>query len=172
MLGALVRDIDWLIWTFGGVRRVYAKRRRSRNAEIDPSDVCYVSIRMRSGVISHLTESLTPMRDESNFLEVAGRQGVLHLEEDESAKPIRSWIHGGSAGGRPDYSSASPLHSDARQECIRQFIHRMENDRASLENEDAGQQAMRVAFAALESIRTGQAIAFADEAESGEERTG
>lgn len=74
-LDLLIHDIDWLLWTFGPIARVYAKSLTARN--IPGRDGVLAILRFHSGVIAHAEANWAYPGGFVTTLEVAGSDGIV-----------------------------------------------------------------------------------------------
>src|SRR5699024_8000194 len=69
-----IHDFDWLIWTFGDVKRVMAKQ--VKNDAGERVDYTLVTLRMGNGTVAHVELSWAKTELETSF-EIAGEKGML-----------------------------------------------------------------------------------------------
>lgn len=151
VLESMVHDLDWLRWTFGDVERIYAKGLRGNK----DAELVLLSVRMKNGVIAHITGSWAHYDGVTTFLEVAGREGVMTMKNDESTMPIRNMVR--TEGGM-ERRYESPIGVSPYQAELQHFVNCVQNDS---EPEVSGEEALKtleVGLAALQSLETGKAI--------------
>jgi predicted dehydrogenase len=79
-----IHDIDWLIWTFGDVERVMARKITKSNSKGTLLDVCFITLKMRSGTIAHIHLSWASPSFECSF-ELTGDNGMLAFNSTDTS---------------------------------------------------------------------------------------
>ena len=74
-LDLLIHDVDWLLWTFGPVARIYARGLTAR--QIPGRDGVLAILRFANGVIAHVEANWAYPGGFTTTLEVAGSDGIV-----------------------------------------------------------------------------------------------
>lgn len=147
-----VHDIDWLLWTFGPVERVYAKGLTERGFET--LDHALITLRHTSGTISHTEVTWADPKGGGATFEIAGDAGLLaHDARKEVSLSFRTETRTGT--GRPQVSTDDPYN---RQ--IAAFARAIREGAPLAVTGEEGRNAVAIAAAARESLKTGRAIAL------------
>ncbi|MDB4865905.1 MAG: gfo/Idh/MocA family oxidoreductase [Cohnella sp.] len=154
LLDLAIHDMDWLRWTFGEAERVYAKMASVEQGL--PGDHGFVSIRMKSGVIAHVTGSWAQADGFRTFLEIAGTGGVATFDS-ANIHSIRTTLRG---EGHPQHSAESPLSSNAYANELQHFIDCVEAGTEPLVNGEDAAKSLQLALAAIRSAESGQVVTF------------
>jgi len=163
VLDMLIHDIDYARWCFGEVERVFA--RGLTFSDVKDADHVLLTARFQNGAIGHLEGSWAfPPGNFRTRLEIAGDKGLL--EVDSLDKPpinvtLKQQDAALSAAGVP--VPESPMHptDDPYYREIAHFLVCLESGGAFLVSPQDGLEALRVALAAIESLRIGQPIDLA-----------
>jgi predicted dehydrogenase len=162
VLDMLVHDFDWLRWTFGEVERVYARGLRAPVSDRGPLDYALVSLRLRSGVIAHVTGSWAHTAGFRTTLEIAGDKATLE-HDSATTVPLAIANRVASTGKRTAGGVAvpeSPLAPPDDPYFLEQRAFLAALDTGStppITLEDA-REAVRIALAAIESITSGKVV--------------
>lgn len=147
-----VHDIDWLLWTFGPVVRVYAKGLTERGFE--RLDHALITMRHSSGAISHTEVTWADPKGGGATFEIAGDAGLLaHDSRREVSVSFRTETRTGTS--RPLSEADEPYD---RQ--IAAFAQAILTGGPLAVTGEEGRAAVAVAAAARESLKTGRAIAL------------
>ncbi len=158
-LDMIIHDFDWLRWTFGEVERVYAKG--LGDSRLPDQDYSLVTIRFNSGAIAHVEGTWS---DPSGFkvtFEIAGDAGLIEYNFNmPTASPLTIAMAGAEGQRRGVAVPESPMHTNPYQLELEHFLSSLEQGvPASITPKD-GIEAVRIALAANDSIKTGQPIVF------------
>lgn len=147
-----VHEFDWLLWCFGPVERVYARSLTDRLDSTDPRDYALVTLRHRSGAISHVECCWADPTTGYTAYEVAGDNGLLTHDSRKASTLTRS-SRSGKSSLAPLIPDDDPYHRQA--EAFVDAVHGKSTPIASVAD---GRAAVAVAAAAVESARTGKAV--------------
>lgn len=147
-----VHDIDWLLWTFGPIVRVYAKGLTERG--FDKLDHALITMRHASGAISHTEVTWADPKGGGATFEIAGDAGLLaHDSRREVSLSFRTETRTGTS--RPH-----SLADDPYDRQIAAFAQAIREGTPLAVTAEEGRAAVAVAAAARESLKTGRAIAL------------
>jgi len=155
ILDMALHDLDWLLWTFGPAKRVYAKGLYNRGYSF--LDYALITVRLASGTIAHVEGSWAETQGFRTHGEVAGDAGLLTYDSDET-EVLSVALH--QPPSTPpgvavptSYTATSPyvLQLERSARCIRGTADPMTTPKEALDT-------LRLSLAALESVETGQPI--------------
>jgi len=156
ILDLLIHDIDFLLWTFGDVERVYAKGLTYRDG-LD-MDYALLNIKLKSGAIAHIEGSWAhPAGSFHTTVEIAGSKGLISYD-NLSSKHIELSIKKKGAtetGPRVSMPEIEPA-DDPFVLQLRDFVESIREDREPSVTYKEALAACAVAFMALRSLQTGQ----------------
>lgn len=158
VLDLIIHDFDWIRWTFGPVKRVYAKG--LIDSGIPGKDYALVTLRMESGVIAHVEGSWARPSGFETSVEVAGSGGLLSFSSSEST-PLTIQLEGKDGGQTGMIVPESPTLADPYYLELQHFIECLEEGRAPDVKAEDGLEAVRIADAALRSMSTRQPVVMA-----------
>ena len=161
VLDLLIHDFDWLRWTFGEVERVYAKG--LAHSKLPSYDYALVTLRFCSGAIGHVEGT---WNDPSGFkvtVEIAGDAGLAEFNFNQPMGIPFQMALNPKAGeeGKPRTGVAipeSPATVNPYQAELQHFLDCLEAGVPPSITAHDGMEAVRIALAALESIRSGQPV--------------
>jgi UDP-N-acetylglucosamine 3-dehydrogenase len=157
ILDLLIHDIDYVRWCLGDVATVFA--RGLTFSDVDDADHVLLTMRFRSGALGHLEGSWAyPPGNFRTRLEIAGDGGLLECDSLDTL-PLSLTLKRGEtspAAGVP--VPESPMHAadDPYYREIAHFLSCLESGADFLVSPQDGLEALRIALAAIESLRTGQ----------------
>jgi UDP-N-acetylglucosamine 3-dehydrogenase len=162
-----IHDLDYAHWCFGDVERVFA--RGLTFAGVEPYDHALITLRFRNGAIGHIEGSWAypPDRFHTRF-EIAGDQGLLEFD-DLAPAPLTVTLKSESgkspqAPGTPKPHSPLAPRDDPYFLELAHFLNCLESGDAFLVSPQDGLEAVKLALAAIESIRIGRPV-YLDEFE-------
>jgi predicted dehydrogenase len=167
-----IHDIDFARWCFGDVERVFARGlypggMETRSGVQPPvsKDHALIILRFENGVIGHIEGSWAypPGRFRTLF-EIAGDQGLIEFDSMAPAPLTVTLLPESGADASPQLPDIprhhSPLASgdDPYYLELEHFVNCLENGDEFLVSPQDGLEAVRVALAAIESLRTGEPV--------------
>lgn len=158
VLDVAVHDIDFARWCCGEVERVFARGLTFAGKEFQ--DHALITLRFASGAIGHIEVSWAHPR--GNFrtrVEVAGDGGLVEwdsLDRPALVYELYDDEHGfRRRGSSPTADADEPYYAE-----LAHFIDVLEGRATPIVTARDGLEAVRVALAAIESMRTGKVIAM------------
>ena len=157
ILDLMIHDIDMARWIAGDAKRVYAKR-VSQAAPDSPIDYGSITITHESGALSHIAGAWAyPPPTFRTCFEICGSRGVLR-HDSALESPVSSYL-AAKPGEAPDVGlPSSPLADSPYDLEIADFASCIETGRVPRVTAEDGLQALRIALAAIESAKTGDAV--------------
>ena len=157
ILDLVIHDLDWMRWTFGEVERVYAKG--LSYTHLPAFDYSLITLRFKSGAIAHVEGTWADPGGFKVTLEVAGDEGLLEFNFNQpTGVPFRSALQVSDNTRASVAVPESPTNANPYQLELQHFIDCVvEGVTPSITPQD-GREAVRIACAAIESIRTGLPI--------------
>jgi predicted dehydrogenase len=149
----LTHDLDWLSWTLGPVRRVFA-RGLARGKKTVERDYTLAVLRFADGTIGHLEGSLAEAGEFYAAYEIAGDAGLLAYDTRRAA----------TLEARLMTAEGVETLSEAPQ-AVRPFVRQMRSFAQALAggapyevSGEAALPALRLAEAVYESVQTGSRV--------------
>jgi predicted dehydrogenase len=163
-LDVAIHDIDYQRWLCGDVARVFARGLTFRGLGVDHT---LITLRFASGAIGHIEGSWAfPAGNFRTYLELAGTEGLL-VHDSDDAQPLDVQYHSGAApAGAPVIGDPAPLDDDPYYQEFRHVLDALDSGSAFLVTPHDALAALRVALAAIESLRTGRPVDVATFEES------
>ena len=162
ILDVAIHDIDYQRWCFGEVERVFA--RGLSFADIEKCDHALITLRFANGAIGHIEGSWAhPAGQFRTRLELTGDQGLAEWDSlDRQAMQVAL-----KEDGQVDRHFASPTASedDPYYQELAHFVDCIVNDATPRVTAHDALMAVKIALAAIESVRTGQVVEIAKFAE-------
>lgn len=153
-LDVAIHDIDYQRWLCGEVARVFARGLTFRGLSVDH---VLMTLRFAGGAIGHIEGSWAfPAGNFRTFLELAGTQGLLAHDSDE-AQPLRVQYHAGAAPSSA-IGDMAPLDDDPYFKEFQHFLQALDSGSDFLVTPRDALAALRVALAAIESLRSGRPV--------------
>lgn len=170
-LDLAIHDIDYHRWIAGDVERVFA--RGLTFSGTPEADHAYLLLRFRSGAIGHIDANWTlPPGLFRTSLEIAGDRGLVEWNSFQPASIITA-LKDPEQPDKARQSSSSPVaeHDEPYYAQLAHVLDCLEQRKPFLVTPNDAVAALKVALAALESMRTGQPIELDSFTEPLAERT-
>lgn len=155
ILDSMIHELDFLSWTFGPVKRIFCKSLYGRMST-EAIDYALASIRMQSGAIAHVESSWCHYGQFCLDVEVAGEDGLIHYDNQESIPVRLSLIEPATLSRK--YVSESPVLAPAYYKILNGFFQTILGNGKNPVPPEQGFEAVRVALAAIESVETGRPV--------------
>lgn len=150
ILDLMIHDIDYVRSIAGDVSSVFAMSQKT-----DFKDYALVTLRFQNGVIGNLEGHWGFPGPFTTAIELTGKKGMIRFHTGE-ASPMKIWRHTSSPAGRPNVAiPESPAVQDPYYYELFHFIECIQQEKEALVTAEDGWKAMEIAFAAMESIRSG-----------------
>lgn len=159
-----IHDFDWLRWTLGDVKRLYARSVAAQRGS--GPDYALITMTFDAGAVAHVEAT---WMDPSGFrvaFEVCGSGGMIEYDS-RLAATLRTHVGALSASGDPRDAATlpkggpeaplSPTDDPYYQE-LRAFLDAVKSNAPPPVSPHDGWMAMSIALAALESAKTGRVV--------------
>lgn len=158
LLDLMIHDFDYARWVAGDVVSVYARSVRGREPHAG-EDYALAILKHANGAISNIEGGWAyPAPMFRTALEIAGSGGLIEHPADSST-PIGIYNKAAVGSDAPEVGlPLSPLSEDPYTTEIRHFYDVLVNGASPRVTAEDALAALRIALAASESARTGQAI--------------
>jgi predicted dehydrogenase len=157
-----IHDIDYVRWCFGEVERVFARGLTFANeAGKDPA---LITLRFATGAIGHIEGSWAfPPGQVHTRLEIAGDQGIVEWDSQKD-QPVQAALRTAPDSSEVNRTTLSPLapHDDPYHREMAHFLECLDNGKPFLVTPHDALMAVKVALAAIESMRRGEPVTVAD----------
>jgi predicted dehydrogenase len=142
-----IHDLDYLRWCWGDIERVFARRRRSRQAAHG-----FVTLRFENGAVGYVEASWDQpeTRPLTTELEFAGDDGLVELSS-ETESPYQQWTDDGSVVERP--VAKSPYQRE-----LEHFVNCLETGTTPDVGAEDAIESLRLALAAERSAERGDPV--------------
>lgn len=161
ILDLAIHDIDFQRWIAGDVTRVFARGLTFRGLAADHA---YISLRFRSGAVGHIDANWAlPPGLFRTRLEIAGDQGLMEWDSFQPA-PVIAVFKDEAVPGGTRHQSASPVaaQDEPYYAQLAHFLACLDSGTPFLVRPDDAVQALKVALAAIHSVRTGLPVDLTD----------
>lgn len=165
LLDLAVHDFDWLRWTLGEVESVYSRSVGAQKGK--GPDYALTLLKFESGAIGHVESTWMDPAGFRVTFEVCGSDGMI--EHDSRNSPsLRTAITAAVGGSASDPRSGAPIrtgpeaplspHDDPYFVQLSSFLEAVKEGREVPVAPEEGWAALAIAYAALESARTGEVV--------------
>lgn len=156
-----VHDIDFARWCLGDVERVFA--RGLCFADSGAKDHALLVLRFWNGAIAHIECSWAyPPGGFHTRFEIAGTRGVIEFDSRASPPVALAYGVGGATGSSSELASPVADRDDPYYLELNHFLRCVDTGEPFLVTAQDGLEAVRVALAAIESMRRRAPVALDD----------
>ncbi len=154
-----IHDLDYARWCFGEVERVFARGLTFAGRSM--VDHTLITLKFENGALAHLEGSwASPPSSFRTALELAGDAGLLEWDALEPM-PVQTTLRLDDEGAaKVPQSADSPLapEDDPYYLELKHFLERLETGGSFRVTPQDGLEALRLALAAIHSVKTGQPV--------------
>ncbi len=154
VLDMSIHDLDWLLWTFGPVQRVYAQGLYKRLPNLD---YALMSLRFESGAIAHVEGSWADLGAFRQSFEIAGSGGLIEYDSTRTVT-LNVQVRGAEGELEAVQRPSSPAPKSPYLLEDEHFIQCLKQDREPAVTVEDAFESMRLALACLESIEQGKVV--------------
>jgi UDP-N-acetylglucosamine 3-dehydrogenase len=157
-LDLAIHDFDFLLWTFGGVKRIFASGMLGR--DVHHADYMLAILNLQNGMLAHAEASWCEARGSFwTAFEIAGSEGLIEYDS-RTAKPLGLMKKQRNETDPTDRAlvQEKPLIENPYLRQMRHFLSCVESGSKPLVTVSDAYQALQVSLAAVESIRTGKPV--------------
>lgn len=156
ILDVAVHEFDWLLWTIGPVKSVYARSAKCDRPELEGAqDYALVMLEFANGCIGHVESTWMDPGGFRTTLEVCGSDGMIEHDSRQMQSVRRV-----DATGIPAVSNELLPTDDPYYQQIKAFYDAYKSGTAPPVSLEEGAAAVRLAVAALESAQTGRIVSL------------
>ncbi len=153
-----IHDFDWLLWTFGAVKRGYAQNLGNKKTA---GDYCLAILKFKCGVLAHVESSWmeAPGVFTTSF-EVSGSGGLIEYDMKD-ARTLALMMKKGTGALKAGTSlPESPCLEDPYVAQMKHFAQCVIEGEKPLAGADEGFESVRLALDLSRSARTGQPVIY------------
>ena len=155
ILDLVIHDIDWILHSFGDVKRVYAM---SLNGKAPGQEHCLLVLRLQNGAIAHVEGSWALPKGSAfhTSFEVVGTKAQVEFDSLRDAPVVLETAPQGVhqvAYLSPVLGALEPYTLE-----LQKFVDCVDHDTEPAVTGEEGLKVLRVALAALESSQTGKPV--------------
>lgn len=151
LLDLAVHDFDWILWTFGPIRRVFSQALTWSN--VGALDYALTTLTLENGAVAHVEATWADPGGFRVTFEVAGTGGLLEFDSRQKAT-----LRTATADGMRAEANLAPL-DDPYFKQLQAFLRAASGDAIPPIKAEEGMAAVAIAIAAMESARSGRPIA-------------
>lgn len=151
LLDLAIHDFDWLRWTFGEIKSLYA--RSTALAKGSGPDYALTVLTLESGAIAHVESTWMDPRGFATAFEIAGSDGLLNYDSREAASLTVATPE------KTAYEANFTPDEDPYYLELKAFLDAVAGSRPSPVGGVEGFHALAVSTAAIESAKTGKPVA-------------
>jgi len=144
-----VHDFDWLRWTFGEVKHLFARSLGARSGQ--GADYALTTLTFESGAVAHVESTWMDPAGGRVTLEVCGSAGMFEFDSRRTAT-VRTHVASGARAEAP-----LSVEDDPYRNQLAAFLESLETGKPSVPGVD-GFMALSIGLAALESAKTGRVV--------------
>src|SRR5262249_29677479 len=151
-------DLDWLLWCFGPITRVYAHSLTGKG--VPGLDYALLTLRHASGVVAHVEGMWGSPTGFGTAFEIAGDGGLLTHDSRRTPTLTRALRPGGGGGAASAASALGPLsgQDDPYYSQAAAFSRSIREGAPPPIAPEEARQAVAVALAARRSAETSEAV--------------
>ncbi|MBI1389418.1 MAG: gfo/Idh/MocA family oxidoreductase [bacterium] len=155
ILDGMIHELDYLLWTFGPVERIYCRGLYGRR-ELDRLDYALAVLRMKSGAIAHVETSWCHYGQFCLDAEFAGDKGLIRYD-NLGAVSLQISLIDFNSNGR-SYFSESPIIKPAHFLMMEKFLAAVKGEGDNPAPAEEALEALALVEAAAKSMELNQAV--------------
>ncbi|MBS4179353.1 Gfo/Idh/MocA family protein [Lederbergia citrea] len=155
-----IHDLDWLLWTFGDVQRVMAKRVKRSSEEKGNVEFGFITLKMTDGTICYVELSWAETNFHASF-ELAGDKGMITYNHNES-NPLEVQIRPQVGNQSGVQVPRNVLEKDPYQRQLEHFVNCLLGKEEPIITAEEAAKSIKVAQAAIRSAKEGQPVTLTE----------